>query len=65
MSKQETFPTYKKVLPHPTPIHIRSCIYQELIDDVETGLDPIPYRVLGIIRRGIAKACAEHDAGVM
>lgn len=52
-------------LPHPTPLHIRQCIQEALADyDAKArheGRDPLPIEVWGIVRSGIAVACAEHE----
>ena len=50
-------------LPHPTPVHIRSCITQRLIDGKDAGKEAPPLWVQEAIREGIKDACREHDAG--
>ena len=50
-------------LPHPTPVHIRSCITQRLIDAMREGKEAAPLWVSEAIREGIKDACREHDAG--
>lgn len=54
-------------LPHPTPVHIHSAILYELelenAERVARGEKPIAVAVCGVIRRGLARACAEHDEG--
>jgi hypothetical protein len=44
-------------LPHPTPLHIRSCIARQM--HLVRGLDV--YQALLAVDAGIRDACAEHD----
>ena len=52
-------------LPHPTPVHIRSCITQRLIDGKDAGKEAPPLWVKEAISEGIKDACREHDAGTL
>lgn len=47
---------------HPTPVHIRSCIYDALIKGMESGKQAPPVWVSEAIAEGIRQACREHDA---
>lgn len=52
-------------LPHPTPLHIRQCIEDEIAaynaKARQGGGTPLPFAVWGLIREGVAAACAEHE----
>ena len=50
-------------LDHPTPVHIRSCITQRLIDGVKAGMPAYPYWVTLAIENGIRDANKEHAGG--
>lgn len=54
--------------PHPTPAHIRGCIYDAITEHnrtaAERGLLEIPYVAISVIGAGISEACREHDRGL-
>ncbi|MCJ8138572.1 hypothetical protein [Falsirhodobacter halotolerans] len=50
---------------HPTPIAMQQHIFDSIEADIRAAdplLEPIPYRVFRLIREGMAKASAEHEA---
>ena len=47
---------------HPTPVHIRSCITQRLMDGMNAGREYVPVWVMEAIREGIKDANREHEA---
>lgn len=49
-------------VPHPTPVHIRSCIFDALTKQMAERKEYVPMWVTDAIREGIRTACAEHDA---
>lgn len=53
---------------HPTPVHIRGCIYEVVTEHNETaaarGVPEIPFVAIELIRAGIAEACRQHDTGL-
>jgi len=53
---------------HPTPVHIRGCIYDEFSEHnrtaAERGVPEIPFAAIELVRSGISKACQQHDLGV-
>lgn len=51
-------------LPHPTPSHIQSSIMDALHNAHEAG-QHVPMHVFAAVRKGIAQANKEHDAGVL
>jgi len=51
-------------LMHPTPAHVQSCVMAALHDMHDAG-QHIPPHVFQAIRKGVAKANREHDAGVL
>ncbi len=48
-------------LTHPTPVHIRSCITQRLMNGMAEGKEAVPLWVKSAIAEGIKDACREHD----
>ena len=54
--------------PHPTPQHIRGCIFDAIADynrtARETGAIEIPCIAWKAVCDGISEACRQHDAGV-
>ena len=50
---------------HPSPVHIKVCIFEAFLDDVDNeDTPPIPFHAMRLVREGIARACKEHDAEV-
>jgi hypothetical protein len=51
-------------LDHPTPTHIRGCIFDRITAEMAARREFCPLWISQAIRDGIAQACAEHDQQV-
>lgn len=67
--KHVAIPAAKQFHDHPTPVHIRGCIADELAKaakewEAKTGMVAPLFHFLEAANAGVTRACREHERGL-